>query len=84
MRSTWPRSATASGVRIVEEEVAGPLLVIGDGFDIDQRAREFENVHKRPLGEEKPGEGEDTPRAGVPSIPIALHPPELRVTVGRY
>jgi len=36
--------------QIVVEVMANPLLVVGDGFDIDQRAREFENVHKPPAG----------------------------------
>jgi len=35
---------------IVVEVMADPLLVVGDRFDIDQRAREFEYVHKPPAG----------------------------------
>ncbi len=50
MRSTRPSKRAASGVRIVEQEVADPLFVAGDRFDIDQRARELEDVHKRPYG----------------------------------
>src|ERR1035437_7759252 len=48
--------------QVVVEVVAGPLLVIGDGFDIDQCAREFENVHKMSVWGE--GEGEESTRAG--------------------
>ena len=41
-------AAEAGGQRrqVVVEEIADALFVIGDGFDIDQRAREFEDVHK--------------------------------------
>jgi hypothetical protein len=65
------------------EELADPFFVVGDRFDIDQRACEFEYVHNRSSkGEAR--KGEDAWTASVSSIPIALHPPEKRVTVSRY
>ena len=33
-------------LQVVVEVVADAFFVIGDGFDIDERAREFEDVHK--------------------------------------
>ena len=79
-------AAEARGQRrqVVVEVIADPLLVVGDRFDIDQRAREFENVHKLPAGEESEREEKNAPTCARPSFPIALHPPEKRVTVSRY
>ena len=79
-------AAVARGQRrqVVEQVIADPLFVIGDRFDIDQRARELEYVHKSIRWGEGEREGEDARTAGVSSIPIALHPPEKRVTVSRY
>ena len=69
--------------QILIEELPDPLFVVGDRFDIDQRACEFEYVHKSII---QGGGTERRGRAGcrVSSIPIALHPPEKRVTVSRY
>ena len=36
---------------VIVEEIADPFFVIGNRFDIDQRAREFEDVHNLPMGE---------------------------------
>ena len=46
MRSTRPPIARGQRRQVVEEVIADALFVIGDRFDIDQRAREFEDVHK--------------------------------------
>src|ERR1035437_2893315 len=70
--------------QIVVEVIADPLLVVGDGFDIDQRAREFEDVHKQPAGGGERKRRKERARCTRPSFPIALHPPEKRVTVSRY
>ncbi len=35
--------------QVGEEHVAHLLFVLGDGFDIHQRARKFENVHSIPI-----------------------------------
>ena len=71
--------------QVVEEELPDALFVVGDRFDIDQRARELENVHKSIIRGGGTREGKRRRRtAGVSSIPIALHPPEKRVTVSRY
>jgi hypothetical protein len=48
---------------IVVEVMADPLLVVGDRFDIDQRAREFENVHKPPAGGGERKRGKNAPNA---------------------
>ena len=70
-------AAVARGERrqVVVEVEADPLFVIGDRFDIDQRAREFEDVHKLSVWGGGEREGKDAHDADASSIPIALHPP---------
>ena len=70
------------GGKAGEQEIADAFLVVGDRFDIDQGAREFEDVHSHLGG--KPGRRKARPDRRRVSSPIALHPPEKRVTVGRY
>jgi hypothetical protein len=57
-------------------------LLVMDSISISARVSAKTSISDR-LGGGEPGEATRR-KDGVPSIPIALHPPELRVTVGRY
>ncbi len=49
--STVPPNRSASGSRYSYRKLPDPLLVVGDGFDIDQLPREFEKIHiSKPVG----------------------------------
>src|SRR5579883_1547424 len=77
------RAASAHGQRRKElvEVLADALFVVGDRFDVDQRAREFKYVHSRVMAEARGGETTRGLRAR--SLPIALHPFRKRMTVSR-
>jgi len=59
---------------IVVEVVADALLVVGDRFDIDQRAREFEYVHKAPAGGGERTEKRRTRQVHAAFIPDSAPP----------
>ena len=46
MRSTRPPCRAGESAEVVEQEVAHLPLVARDRLDVDQRARQFENVHR--------------------------------------
>ena len=47
--SACPPCCAASSDRWAKSTLAHLLFVLGDGFDVHQRAREFENVHSIPI-----------------------------------
>src|ERR1700730_5506281 len=71
--------------QVMEEVVADPLLIPGDGLDVYKRARELENSHDfLREGGRKESRHAGEKRACL-AVPIALHPiPNwIQVTVGR-
>jgi hypothetical protein len=76
------------GRQVVVQVLAHPLLILGDGFDIDQRARELENVHNDghssmlPCGDAGRGKSARARRRAF--YPDSAPPDWDRVTVSRY